>query len=329
MKSTLLIALFSLLAAPFARADLTVYTDRPTDRYKLVAERLLAQTGEKLVVVEAAYGELVKRLQSEGANSPADVLMTKDIVYLTDAVQKNLLQPMRATPAVSKVRAQMREPSNLWVAHTFRARTMAYDPSRVNAAEINSYEDLADEKWAGRLCMRSGAAAYNEALVAFMISKHGYAKAKGIVQGWVENLGASVFKDDTSLLQAITSGLCEIGIVNHYYLAGLVAQNPNFPVKIKFLEQNGGGVHTNGTGLGIVRSSKKQELAQKFIDLMLTEEVQLQTSSAHMDYPAVQGILPGTLIRNWGQFKADTTNWAGVGKFLPEARKLIKEVGYN
>lgn len=326
-------ALLSLLATALftgtAMAEIVVYTDRPTARLQPAGTRFEELTGEKVVFVEAAYPDLAKRLELEGAETPADLLIAKDIVFLADATGKGFFQSMQLSPAVERVAPAMRESSGKWVALTYRARTLAYDPQRVNAAEIENYEDLAQDKWAGRLCLRTSKGSYNESLTSFLLAKNGTAGAKSILEGWIANLAAPVFPNDTSLLEAIAAGTCDVGIVNHYYLAQLHALNPNFPVKIKFLEQNKGGVHANGAGIGIVKGSKNAGLAQKFLELLLSDEFQLQISAGHLDYPAVAELQPSSLIKDWGTFKADTTPWSEIGTFVPAARALMKEVGYN
>lgn len=330
MKRTLFSVLALSLLTASAQAEITVYSDRPTSRLQPAIDKFTAQTGETVKVLEAGYGDLAKKLEAEGEASPADLLITKDIVYLSDAVKKNLLQPMQPSANVLKVRSAMRDPQNLWVALSFRARTLVYSPSRVtDVSEINTYEDLAAEKWAGRLCLRTSAAAYNEALGAFLVSSYGKEKATALFDGWVQNLGASVFKDDSAIIRAIAVGHCDLAVVNHYYLGMFKFENPNSDVTIKFLEQDKNGVHTNGTVIGIVRTSKKQELAQKFIDTLLSADIQLPFADNHFEYPAVEGLVPGTLIKDWGTFKIDSTPWTEVGTFLPAAREIFKEVGYK
>ena len=328
MKNVLVGLLASVLTQA-ALADLTLYTDRPTSRLLPAAQKFEALTGEKVVIVEAAYPQLVERLKTEGATTPADLLMTKDLVNLVDATERHLFQPFTMTEALLKVSPSMRDPQNLWTAITFRVRSLVYDPSRVNPSEISSYADLANAKWAGRLCLRTSRGGYNEALASYLIAQNGVEGAKTILSGWVDNLATNVFPNDISMLEAIAAGTCDVGISNHYYLAQVVAQNPNFPIRMHFLEQNAGGVHTNGTGIGILKTSGKRNLAQKFIELLLTDEFQLQISAGHFDYPAVQGLTPSSLIKDWGTFKADSRTWSEIGTHLPAARQIFSEIGYK
>lgn len=322
------VALFALAFAfaHLAWADITVYTDRPQARFANAAQAFEQQTGEKVVFVEMGYKDILAKLQMD--TTPADVVITKDIVYLAELTGKNLLQPMAMTDAVKTVRPFMREPNLNWVGLTFRARSVIYDPSRVNPADLTTYEDLASSKWAGRLCLRTGKAAYNEALVAGLIANQGEEKAKEIVSGWIANLATDVMSDDNQVIEAITQGTCDIGIVNHYYLAQAIDKSKNLPVRMAFMDQNTSGVLTNGAGMGLVKGSAKAAVSQKFIDILLSKDVQLEVSRAHLDYPIVDGLLPDTFIADWGTFKINDKNWNDVGTLAPKARAMISEVGY-
>lgn len=332
MKRSIL-GLFSVLfvtgLATQAHADLTIYTDRPTARVQSIADEFTKMTGEKVVIVEEAYGKLLTRLKTEGSASPADIIFVKDLVYLAELSNLGWFQPLNSTVVDQSVAPQMRDPKSFWTAITVRGRTIVYDSTRVQASELKGYEDLAHEKWAGRLCLRTGSSAYNEALVGGLIEVHGAAKATEIVDGWVQNLATDPIPGDTGVLEAIANGVCDVGITNTYYLGQMVAKNPAFPVKAYFADQTSTGVFGNGTGAGVSVTSKQKDLATKFIELMLTDKFQLEMSSSHFDYPAKQGLLPSTLVKDWGTFKYNDANWTAVGSRAEEARELIKTVGYR
>lgn len=313
----------ALLVGASAQAELVVLTDRPQARFAKAAEIFKAQTGETVKFVEGAYPQLVEQIAT------GDLLMTKDLVLLADLKAKNLLQSFAPTSSFSRIHSSMKDRDNQWTALTVRARTLVYNPTVVNPDEIQSYADLAGDEWAGRLCLRTAKADYNVALTGGLILTYGPEKTKEILSGWVANLAADVFPNDTAMLEAIANGQCDVGIANHYYLAQLLAQKPSLPVNIKFLNQNDGGVLTNGSGIGLVKTSTQQKLAQAFVEILLTDEIQLSISAAHYDYPAVQGLLPSTLIKEWGTFKVSPLNWSDVGAKAADAKKLMSEVGYN
>ncbi|MFP5520371.1 MAG: extracellular solute-binding protein [Bdellovibrionia bacterium] len=328
MKKILLSSLLTLVGAVASANTLTIYTDRPTARLQPIADEFTKSTGAAVTIVELPYKDLLAKLEAEGAASPADLIYTKDLVYQAELAKKGFYQAMNSKSVQTTVAAAMRDPGNLWTAVSYRARTLVYDAGRVDVSKINTYEDLANEEWAGRLCLRTSNNSYNEALVASFIHNMGYDKAKAVVAGMVDNLAGDVAKGDTGLLETIANGGCEIGLANHYYLAALVAKNPNFPVKVKFLDQNGRGTHVNGSGIGIAKTSQNPALAQQFIELLLTDSVQDYVSASHFEYPAAQHMLPSTLIKDWGTFKADSANWSAIGEEVESAKKLVKEVGY-
>lgn len=321
----LMALVLSLLVGATASADLTIYSDRVKDRFTNAIATFESQTGQKVVYVEAPYSDILAKLQGGAA---ADLVMTKDLVYLGELKNKALLQPMTETAAVKRLHNFMRDKELNWVGMTFRARSAVYDSSRTNAAELTTYEDLASEKWAGRLCLRTGTAAYNQALVGHLIATTSEAQAKATVAGWVANLATTVFPNDNAAMEAVLNGTCDVAIVNHYYLAGMMAKNPNLPLKMAFLNQGQGGVHTNGTGVGIAKASTQKELAQKFVDIVLSDSVQLDMSTAHLDYPAVAGLTPTTLIKDWGTFKMSPVVWSDLADKIPAAKAIITEVGY-
>ena len=316
-----------------AQAAVTIYTDRPTARVQSVADDFTLMTGEKVVIVELPYPKILERLKLEGASSPADVLFVKDIVFLAELANGGFFQPMVSTTLVSDVPQTMRDPKSLWTAVTTRGRTVVYDSTRVKATELSGYEDLTDTKWAGRLCVRTSNSAYNEALVSGLIETRGAAKAKQIVEGWVANLAVDPLAGDTAVLEAIANGVCDVGITNTYYLGQMLAKNPAFPVRAHFADQAvsglGGGVLGNGTGAGVAATSKQSALATKFIELLLTEKFQLELSSANFDYPAKLGLLPATLVKDWGTIRFNEANWSAVGSRATEAKALMQAVGYK
>jgi iron(III) transport system substrate-binding protein len=323
-----LIAIFSFLALP-ALADLNLYTDRPTARLQPLADQFEKKTGTKVNIVELAYPALLQKLEAEGKNGPADVIFVKDLVFLTDLAKKGWFQPMNSAAINTAVAPSMRDPKGLWTAVTVRARTIVYDPTRVNVADLSTYEDLAQPKWAGRLCLRSGRNNYNEALVAGLVATIGADKTKQVVQGWVDNLAQPTFPNDNAVIEAIASGTCEVGLVNSYYLAALQAQRPNLPVKIFFANQKTSGTHMNGTGAGVAVTSKQAALARAFVEMLLEDGSQLHLSSGHFDYPAKVGLTPNTHIKDWGQFTMNLLNWSLFGEKMDEARAIISGAGYQ
>lgn len=311
-----------------AQKNLQLYTDRPTARLQPIADQFFQKTGIKVQITELAYKDLLSKLQTEGENSPADLIFTKDLVFQTELANLGWFQPMKSEHSKNVVSSHMRHPSDLWTAVTYRVRSLVYSINS-DVSSLNTYEDLADVKWAGRLCVRTSANSYNEALISSFLATYGSVRTSTLLQGWVENFSVAPLKSDTAVLEAIANGQCEVGIANSYYLAQILSQNQNFPVRMKFLDQDTQGVHVNGSGIGVAVTSKNVDESSKFIDFLLSDDVQLSLSSALFEYPTATHLLPNTLIREWGNFKSNTVNWNAIGQFVPESKELVKQVGYK
>lgn len=329
MKKVFVALLLSILSTTVFAETLTIYTDRPTARVQPIADQFKAQTGIDVIIIEKAYADILTQVQAEGEATPADLIFTKDLVFLSDLTNKGLLQPMVSSAVKGRVVPAMKDVNDNWIGITYRARTLVYAPDRVQPSEISDYADLADAKWAGRVCMRTSKGTYNVALIASLVHHKGETAAKNIMSGILDNLAVDVFPNDTAMMEAMAKGVCDIGIANTYYLAGILQQKPNFPVKPLFANQNSTGTHVNGSGIGIVKYSKKAALAEQFISLMLTEENQLWLSGSHMEYPAATGVVPNTLIKDWGVFTADTTPWSVIGESVSTAKEIIRDLEYK
>jgi iron(III) transport system substrate-binding protein len=329
MKKLFFACAILLASLSASAATLTVYTDRAADRLTPIVAAFKAATGTDVTVVELPYADMIARIEAEGPANAADLLFVKDLVFLADLKKRDLLQPLTSEALNNRVLPQMKDKDNKWIGISFRARTLVYDPSRVNPSEISSYEELANDDWAGRVCMRTSKGTYNVALIANFVQNHGEAQAKELTDKILANLGADVFPNDTAMMTAIANGVCDIGIANTYYLGQMLNQNPNFPIKPLFANQNSTGVHTNGTGIGVTKTSKNAALAEKFISALLDEPAQLHLSAAQMEYPAAVNVTPNTVINTWGSFKVDQTNWSDLGEHVPAANNIIKELEYK
>lgn len=334
MKITAFIA--SLIFVATASADVTLYTDRPEARMQEVASRFTQATGINVKLVIQKTADVKALLAQEGLNSPADVIFVNDLANLTELARDGRFQPMPLNVA-NKVNGPMKDVNNLWTAVTYRARTLIYN-SNIDSAiidQINTYEDLANPELAGTLCLRTSKSSYNESLVAFLISTYGEARAKEIVAGWLDNRADTSFTyaNDTAILNDLVTATpagtkCAFGITNTYYVGLYLVQNPSAPLKIKFLNQNENGVHTNGTGAGISASSKNVAEAALFMDHLLSDGVQIYLTNDHQDYPAKAGLKAQNLSVNWGTFLIDPLSWTNVGENVEKSRQLMKDLNY-
>ena len=206
----------------------TVYSARIEALLKPTLDEYTKQTGVKINLLTDSGGSLTERLAAEGASSPADVLITVDVGNLWNVAERGLLQKVDSPLLNANVPANFRDPGNRWVGLSERSRTIFYAADRVKPEQLSTYEDLADPKWKGKLCLRTSKQAYTQSLVAMLIAKHGVEKSEAIVKGWVNNLAGDVFTNDTSLLKAIAAGQCDVGIANTYYFGRILANEPDF-----------------------------------------------------------------------------------------------------
>lgn len=318
--------LLSMTLSSFAMADLVVMTDRPQSRYQKAAQIFAEQTGGKVTFIEAQYPALLTQLST---GTQADLILIKDLVLIADLQKKDLLKSFPNFSVINnRVASSMRDPAQQWTALTFRTRTLAYNPAAVDPQDIQTYADLAKPEWAGRLCLRTSKADYNVALTGNLLLKYGEEKTTEILSGWLQNLAMDIFPNDTALLENIANGNCDVGIVNHYYLAQILAQKPTFPVKLHFLSQAEDGVHTNGSAIALLKISQQDQLAQSFVDILHSPVIQQEISAAHFEFPAVIDVTPTTLIKDWGTFFVSPFNWGDVGSLAPKAKEVMTKVGY-
>lgn len=328
MKKALLIAAALICSQP-AFADLTIYTDRVVANLQPLANEFTALTGEKITFVELAYPAIKAKIDAEGDASPADLIFVKDFIYLNELADQGYFKPFTSTAVTSSVPEQMRNSKNLWTALSFRARSVIYNSTTVNPADIKDYTDLSQDIWAGRICVRSGSHPYNHALVSGLVHNLGSEKTTDFLKSLIANLAVDPLANDNAVINAIASGVCDVGIVNHYYLAQQTAANPAIVVKMAFVNQGTTGTHTNGAGIGIFKNSKNQAAAEKFMEFMLADKNQLQWTAHHFDYPAKANLIPSSLIKDWGLFKTEQASWETLGKSTPTALQIIKDVEYK
>ncbi len=307
----------------------TIYSSRNEQLIKPLLDKYTEKTGVKIELVTDKTGPLMARLQAEGKNTPADMLLTVDAGNLWQAAEQGLLQPVSSTILETNVPAKYRDPKGQWTGLSLRARTIFYDPSKVDAAQLSTYADLADPKWKGKLCLRSSKAVYNQSLVASMMENLGEEKTEQIIRGWVANLATDVFSDDTSMLEAIAAGQCEVGIANSYYYGRLLDEKPNFPVKIFWANQDSTGTHVNISGAGVIANSDNPDGALKLMEWLSSDEAQGLYASSDKEYPVKVGIDESELLRSWGPFKQDSISVQKFGELQTQAIQMMDKAGYK
>ena len=322
--------LFSLLVVkPLHAEEVVVYSARIEQLIKPMFDAFTKETGIKVKYVTDNEGALLARLEAEGKNTPADMLITADAGNLWAAAQAGLLQPVKSAVLENNIPAHLRDPGNEWFGLSIRARTLVYNTKKVKPEELSTYEDLADAKWNKRLCLRTSKKVYNQSLVAMMIAEHGEAETEKIVKGWVANLAVDPLSDDTRALEFAAAGKCDVTLVNTYYFGRLMKKDPNLPLAIFWPNQNTNGVHVNVSGAGVTRHARHEQAAVKLLEFLSSDKAQNLFADVNMEYPVNPKIAADPFVAAWGGFKQNPINLVKAGELQTTAVKLMDRAGYQ
>ncbi|MFZ5862074.1 MAG: Fe(3+) ABC transporter substrate-binding protein [Nitrospirota bacterium] len=320
----------SLVASlPAAAEEVVVYSARNEQLIKPLFDAYTKTTGVSVRFITDKEGPLVERLKAEGANTPADLLITVDAGNLWYAAQEGLLRPIDSAALRANVPEALRDPESRWFALTVRARTLVYNTTRMKPVELSTYEDLGSPKWKKRVCLRTSKKVYNQSMVAMMIAALGEPKTEAVVRSWVGNLAADVFADDTAMIEAIASGLCDVGIANTYYFGRYKQKHPDATVALFWPNQTDRGVHVNVSGGGVTRHSKHPEAAVRLLEWLSSPPAQKIFTDIDFEYPANPAVSPSPAVAAWGTFKSDTINVAKAGELQRAAVMLMDRAGYR
>jgi iron(III) transport system substrate-binding protein len=326
-------ALLTLNTPDVQATEIVVYSARNEQLIKPLFDAYTAKTGVQIKFITDKEGPLMARLQAEGKNTPADILLTVDAGNLWQAANQNLLQPIESAQLTNNIPTHLRDPKNQWFGLSVRARTIVYNPQKVKPEQLSTYEALADAQWKKRLCLRTSKKVYNQSLVAMLIAEHGEAKTEQIVKGWVANLAVDPIADDTKALEAVANNICDVTMVNTYYLGRMLKTNPQLPLKIFWPNQNSAandsGVHVNISGAGLTRYAKNSAAATQFIEWLSSVEAQNLYADENLEYPANPKVKPAPLVASWGDFKANQLNVAAAGELQSKAVMIMNRAGYK
>jgi iron(III) transport system substrate-binding protein len=321
------------LAAPaLAQAAVNVYTYREAALIKPLFDAFTADTGIKVNTISAAQG-LEQRIASEGQNSPADVLLTVDIGRLKDAVDLGIVQPVRTEALESLVPALYRDPNGKWYGVSLRGRVVYASKERVPQTAI-TYEELADPKWRGKICIRSGQHIYNNALFAAVVAKHGEAKAEEWLKGLKANLAKKPSGGDREVARDIASGQCDIGLGNTYYWALMLNKEAERKpwaeaTKVILPTFEGGGTHVNVSGTALVKSAPHKDNAVRLMEWLASDKAQALYADLNFEYPIRPGIALNPTVAGYGPLKADPLPIARIGENKKAASTLVDRVGFD
>lgn len=326
----------SLLTAPAQAAEeVNLYSARIEALIKPMLDRFTEQTGIQVNMVTGNADELLSRLENEGRNSPADLLLTTDAGRLHRAKQADLLQVVESDVLSQRIPAAYRDPQNYWFGLSLRARPIMYVKGRVDPAELSTYEDLADPRWDNQICIRSSGNIYNQSLVASMIAANGLEATEEWANGLVSNFAQPPRGGDRDQIKAAAAGRCSLAIANTYYLAGMInsddpaEQEAAAKMAVFWPNQNGRGTHVNVSGAAVTKAAKNRDNAIKLIEFLTSEQAQHWYADVNGEYPVVNGIASSALLQQWGEFKADPLNMGILGENNREALKLMDRAGWQ
>ena len=327
-QSLLLVVLSLVVVTPvIAAEEVVVYSARHYGQ-EPAFDAFTKQTGITVKMLTGDAGAMFERLKAEGDRSPADILLTVDAGNLWNAARAGLLSPVTSATLAANVPAHLRDPENRWFGLTMRARTIMYNPKKVTPAELSTYEALGDPKWKGRLCLRSSGYIYNQSLVATFIKRNGPARTEEILKGWVANQ-PTIISGDTKILEAIAAGQCDVGLTNTYYLARMLAKDPDVPVKPFFANQQTTGTHVNVSGAGVTAHARNRAAAIRFLEYLSSVEAQQMFANVSMEYPVNPKAETHPIVRSWGTFRQDDINIAAAGELQADATRLSDRAGYK
>ena len=329
-----LLVIGTALAGAAKAQEVNLYTVREPGLVKPLAEAFTKKTGIKVNTVFMNDG-LAERVEAEGARSPADVLMTVDIAKLVEITEKGIAQPVSSPVIEAAVPANLRDANKLWFALSLRARLVYVSKDRVKETAFN-YEDLADPKWKGRVCIRSGQHPYNIALLSAYIAHHGEAAAETWAKGVKANLARKATGGDREVARDILGNLCDVGVGNSYYV-GLMRSGAGGPEQEKWGAAinvilpafKNGGTQVNASGAAVAKNAPNRDNAVKFLEFLVSDEGQKIYTEDNFEYPVKAGAQMHPLIKALGDLKADALPLSDIAKHRKAASMIMDRVGFD
>jgi len=312
-----------------------LYSARKEALIKPVLDQFTEQTGIKVKLITSKADALLKRLETEGRNSPADVLLTTDAGRLHRAREAGVLQPIESAILNRAVPVNYRDADGYWYGLSLRARPIVYAKDRVKPQQLSTYEALAESAMKGRVCIRSSNNIYNQSLVASMISSRGDAATEAWATDFVKNFARPPRGGDRDQIKAVAAGQCDVAVVNTYYLGVMLSggkadeRAAGEKVAVFWPNQKGRGAHVNVSGAGVTAHARHRDNAIKLIEFLATPQVQSWYARVNHEYPVVDGVESSELLNSWGEFKADTINLTELGRLNADALRLMDRAGWR
>jgi iron(III) transport system substrate-binding protein len=322
-------------AAAHAAEEVNLYSARKEELIKPLLDRFTEQTGIEVNLVTGKADALLQRLQSEGRNTPADLLLTVDAGRLYRAKEAGVLQPIDSSALETAIPANYRDPDGYWYGLSVRARPIMYVKGKVDPAELSTYEALADDKWKGRVCIRSSSNIYNQSLVASMIASDGQEATQAWANKFVDSFARPPKGGDRDQIKAAAAGLCDVAIANTYYLGMMVngsdeaQREAASKVAVFWPNQDGRGTHVNISGAGVTAAAQNKANAIRLMEFLASPESQAWYAETNHEYPVREGVEWSDTLKAWGDFKADSLNMGKLGELNADAVMLMDRAGWK
>ncbi|MCV6637459.1 Fe(3+) ABC transporter substrate-binding protein [Candidatus Albibeggiatoa sp. nov. NOAA] len=334
LVNTILVYGLSLTFAAQATNHVNLYSARKEVLIRPLLNEFTAQTGVTVNIVTGKADILLKRLIREGRNSPADILLTTDAGRLHRAKQAQVLQSVESNTLKNEIPAHYRDPDGTWYGLSLRARVIMYAKDRIKPNMLSSYEDLQHKRWHKRICVRSSSNIYNQSLVASIIAANGTEKAKLWANGFVGNLVRTPAGGDRDQIKAVAVGLCDLAIVNTYYLGGMLQadkrqQRAAQQIAVFWPNQSNRGAHVNISGAGVTKSARNKDNAIKLLEFLTSDSAQEWYAKTNHEFPIKEGVTISNTLKAWGEFKADTLSLSKLGELNPAAVRLMDYAGWR
>ena len=321
-----------LLTTPALADEVNIYSHRQPELIQPLLDVFTTETGIDVNIAFVDQG-MVERLKAEGDRSPADLVLTVDIGRLQEIVDAGVTQAVDDPILTANIPPEFRDPGNQWFGLTARSRVVYAAKDRVKPGEITTYEDLANPKWKGRLCMRSGLADYNIALTAAYLLHHGPDATTTWLQALKANLAHKPTGVDRDQVKSIWAGECDIALGNTYYI-GQMLSDPDQKayadaVRIDFPVFDGGGSHMNISGVAMTKAAPDKAAALKLMEWLSSDEAQKIYAETNHEFPVKPGVPRSALVQSWGTFTPDTLALSDIAAKRPDAVKLMEEVDFD
>ncbi|MEM8779072.1 MAG: Fe(3+) ABC transporter substrate-binding protein [Cyanobacteria bacterium P01_G01_bin.49] len=317
------------------QGEVNLYSSRHYNTDTELYEGFTKKTGIKVNLVEGSADELIERIQSEGDNTQADILMTVDVARLWRAQEAEIFAPTASSILKERIPSSLRNPEGYWFGFTKRARVIMYNKDKVNPQELSTYEALADPKWEGRIIVRPSSNIYNQSLVASLVEANGEEATEEWVRGFVANFARPPQSNDMGQIEDVAAGVGDLTLANTYYLTRFAKSDE--PAKkevyekigVFFPNQNGRGSHVNISGAGVVKNAPHSENAVKFLEYLTSDTAQEFFAKGNDEYPFIEKVALDPVLKSFGTFKAEDTNIAALGPNLATAVQIMNRAGWE